>query len=104
MDLEQTYSSKLALFQKPYVEWSVQETQYIDFLPTSTITMDHTIEFCISGTSAEYIDLQRSRLKMKLRIVDNAGTLIGADSNVDLDNLSLASIFRQVDVQMQEKN
>ena len=47
MDSEQTYSSKLALFQKPYTETSVEEVQYIDFLPTSTISDGSVIEFRI---------------------------------------------------------
>ena len=84
MDGEETYTSKLALFQKPYLESSVDR-------------------FRIPGTSSEYVDLQRCRLKVKLRIVDNQGTPIVAEDQVGLVNLSLSSIFRQVDVQMQEK-
>ena len=102
-DTEQTYTSKLALFQKPYIETSVEDIQYIDFLPTSTISQGSVIEFRIPGTSSEYIDLKRCRLKVKLRIINSDGTPIGVDNNVGLVNLSLASIFRQVDVQMQEK-
>ena len=55
------------------------------------------------GTSAEYIDLSRSKLKVKARIVKNNGSPIKAENHVALVNLSLSSIFRQVDVQMQEK-
>ena len=102
-DSEQTYTSKLALFQKPYIETSVEDIQYIDFLPTSTISQGSVIEFRIPGTSSEYIDLKRCRLKLKLRIINSDGTSIGMDNHVGLVNLSLASIFRQVDVQMQEK-
>ena len=103
MDTDQTYSSKLALFQKPYIESSVEEVQYINFLPTSTISDGSVIEFRIPGTSAEYIDLKRSRLKVKAKIVKGDDTPIGQGSNVGLVNLSLASLFRQVDVQMQDK-
>ena len=103
MDTEQTYSSKLALFQKPYIESSVEEVQYINFLPTSPISDGSVTEFRIPGTSAEYIDLKRSRLKVKAKIVKGDDTPIGQDSNIGLVNLSLASLFRQVDVQMQDK-
>ena len=81
----------------------MEEVQYIEFLPTSTISDGSVIEFRIPGTSSEYVDLQRCRLKVKLRIVDNQGTPIVAEDQVGLVNLSLSSIFRQVDVQMQEK-
>ena len=103
MDSEDTYTSKLALFQKPYIESSVEEMQYIKFLPTSTISDGSVIEFRIPGTSSEYVDLQCCRLKLKLRIMDNQGTPIVAEDQVGLVNLSLSSISRQVDVQMQEK-
>ena len=102
-DFEQTYTSKLALFQKPYTKTSVEDIQYIDFLPTSTISQGSVIEFRIPGTSSEYVDLKRCRLKLKARIIKSDGSPIGADDDVGLVNLSLASIFRQVDVQIQEK-
>ena len=101
--IEQTYLSKLALFQKPYIESSIEEVQYIDFPPTSTISDGSVIKFRILGTSTEYIDLKRSRLKLKAKIVKSDDTPIGQDSNVGLVNLSLASLFQQVDVQMQDK-
>ena len=88
---------------KNRTESSVEEVQYINFLPTSTISDGSVIEFHIPGTSAEYIDLKRSRLKVKAKIVKGDDTPIGQDSNVGLVNLSLASLFRQVDVQMQDK-
>ena len=50
MDTEQTYSSKLALFQKPYIESSVEEVQYINFLPTSTVSR-LAPSLCISHSS-----------------------------------------------------
>ena len=74
----------------------MDEVQYIEFLPT--ISDGSVIEFRIPGTSSEYVDLQRCRLKVKLRIVDNLGMPIIAEDKVGLVNLSLSSIFRQVDV------
>ena len=61
------------------------------------------IEFRIPGNNAEYIDLSHSKLKVKARIVKSDGSPIKAENHVALVNLSLSSIFRQVDVQMQEK-
>ena len=103
MDVEQTYSSKLALFQKPYIENSVDEIQYIDFSPRNTLSDGSVIEFVIPGTSAEYIDLKKTRLKITARIVTSAGNPITADMQVGLVNLSLSSLFRQVDVLLQDK-
>ena len=103
MESEQTYSSRLALFQKPYIENSVEEIQYIDFTPRNGLAEGSVIEFVIPGTSAEYIDLRRTRLKIKARIVTNEGKPITTDMQVGLVNLSLSSLFRQVDVLMQDK-
>ena len=93
MDSEQTYSSRLALFQKPFVETSVEEIQYIDFSPRNTVSEGSIIEFVIPGTSAEYIDLRRTRLKLKVRIVSSDGKPITSDMQVGLVNLSLSSLF-----------
>ena len=103
MDAEQTYSSRLALFQKPRIESSVEEVQYINFGPRNGISEGSIIEFVIPGTSAEYIDLKRTRLKVKARIVMSDGTPIKPDNQVGLVNLSLSSLFRQVDVLLQDK-
>ena len=103
MDSEQTYTSKLAIFQKPYVENSVEEIQYIEFAPRNGISDGSIIEFVIPGTSAEYIDLKKSRLKIKARIVKSDGTPIKVENKVGLVNLSLSSLFRQVDVLLQDK-
>ena len=88
LDSEQTYTSKLAFCQKPYIETSVEDIQYIDFLPTSTISQGLVIEFRIIGTSVEYIDLKRCRLKLKLRIINSNGTPIEMANNVGLVDLS----------------
>ena len=103
MDAEQTYSSRLALFQKPPVETSIEEIQYIEFGPRNGISEGSIIEFVIPGTSAEYIDLKRTRLKVKARILMSDGTAIKPDNHVGLVNLSLSSLFRQVDVLLQDK-
>ena len=82
---------------------TVEQVQYIEFLPSSTISKGSVIEFQIPGTSAEYIYLSCSKLKVKTRIVNSDGNPIKAENQVALVNLSLSSIFRQGDVQMQEK-
>ena len=53
VDTEETYSSKLALFQPPAVKTTVEQVQYIEFLPSSTISKGLVIEFRIPGTSAD---------------------------------------------------
>ena len=90
MDTEQTYSSRLALFQKPPVETGIEEIQYIEFGPRNGIFEGSIIEFLILGTSAEYIDLKRTRLKVKARVLMSDGTAIKAENMSD----SLTSVCR----------
>ena len=102
-DVNESYSSKLALFQKPFVETAVKEIYYVDFSPKNSFSQNSSIEFNIEPTSPDYIDLSRSRLRIKARILTNEGKPIGAENKVGFVNLTLHSLFRQVDLMLQGK-
>ena len=61
------------------------------------------IEFNISGNSADYIDLQKSRIVVKVKVQTSKGGAVTTESPVGLVNLSLHALFRQVDVTLQQK-
>ena len=102
-DINESYSSKLALFQKPFVESAVKEIYYVDFSPRNSFSQNSSIEFNIEPTSPDYIDLSRSRLRIKARILTADGKTIGKDNNVGFVNLTLHSLFRQADLMLQGK-
>ena len=102
-DDNKTYCSKLALFQRPYVENAVNEIYYVDFAPRNSFSRGSSIEFNIAPTSPDYIDLSKSRLRVKARILQSDGKPIGTDNNVGFVNLTLHSLFRQVDLMLQGK-
>ena len=122
------YSSKLALFQPPPVETGILGEQFIEFRPTTTLSDGAAIEFSILGTSAYYIDLKKSRLAVKIKVTKADGSPLddppeepaaSAAQNVKdkyvqdmtnykkntvaVSNMILHSLFRQVDVSLQQK-
>ena len=56
------------------------------------------IEFHVSGTGDEYLDLAGTQLFVKAKITKANGTAIYADTQVGPVNLFLHSLFSQVDV------
>ena len=102
-DEQESYSSKLALFQKPYIENAVNEIYYVDFSPRNTYSNGSSIEFSIPPTSPDYIDLSKCRLRVKARILQADGKPITTDNSAAFVNLTLHSLFRQVDLMLQGK-
>ena len=60
------------------------------------------IDFNISPQSSAYVDLKRSILNVKLRLLNDDGTPLTDDTVVGLVNVPLHNIFRQVDVTFQQ--
>ena len=96
------YSPNLFLFQAPPVDGSTELVQWQDYRPTNLLAKSSPIEFNIPGTSSHYIDLKRSRLYVKAKIINPTTSTVNVDDDVAFTNLSLHSIFRQVDVSLQQ--
>ena len=67
------------------------------------INKGSAIEFNVPGTSNDYIDLAKTRLHVKLRILRTDGTPIDSSDEVSLSNLCLHSLWCQVDVSLGQK-
>ena len=98
-----SYSSKLAVFQKPFIESAAKDIYYVDFSPRNSYSQGSSIEFNVEPTSPDYIDLSRCRLKVKARILKPDGTPVTVDNSVGFVNLTLHSLFRQADLMLQGK-
>lgn len=98
------YTKALALFQRPPTDVGIDHISYIDYKPVSSISDGSPIDFLISGNTSNYIDLQKCKLKLKLRIVGSDGTLLTeSKDNVGLCNLPLSSLFSMVDVSLNQQ-
>ena len=95
--------SELDLFTIPATQTSFHQGQWIEYHPLSNITDTGPIEFNVSGTGEEYLDLARTQLYVKAKITKANGTALDADTQVGPVNLFLHSLFSQVDVSLNER-
>lgn len=97
------FSRRLALFHNFPTEAGVEQTEWIDIRPTASPVHGGAIEFNISGTGTNYIDLQRTRLYLRLRLLHEDGSILNEKEKVALINLPLHSMWNQVDISLQQQ-
>lgn len=97
------HQANLALFQQPYVDTAIESIEWVDYRPVSQITRGATIEFSVPGHGLNYIDLKSTKLYIKVRILRPDGSPVQPSDTVGLINTPLSSIFRQVDVSLNQQ-
>jgi hypothetical protein len=85
------YSDGVSLFNLPPVDAATNGIGWQNYHPTSLLAKHSPIEFHIPGTSDKYIDLKKTRLYVKVRILKADGTPVDANSKVTFINLTLQS-------------
>ena len=88
--------SELDLFTIPATQTSITKGQWIEYRPLSNITDTGPIEFNVSGTGEEYLDLAKKQLFVKAKITKANGTTLDAETKGGPVNLFLHSLFSQV--------
>ena len=91
------------MFSIPSTQTSISKGQWIEYHPLSNITDTGPIEFNVSGSGEEYLDLARTQLYVKAKITKPNGTNLDPDTQVGPVNLFLHSLFSQVDVSLNER-
>lgn len=94
--------SELDLFTVPPTQTSIESGSYTEYHPISSINDGTPIEFAVSGSGLEYLDLQNTQLYVRAQIVQADGTAIGNNAEVGPANLFLHSLFSEVDVKLNE--
>lgn len=97
------YGKELALFRVPPTNSGVEKVQWIEYRPISNAGDEGPLEFVITGSGNQYIDLQRTKLHVKIKVVKGDGTSLGDQEHVGPTNLFLHSLWSQVEVQLQQK-
>ena len=92
--------TKSDLFTIPATQTSIRKGQWIEYHPLSNITDSGRIEFNVSGTGEEYLDLARTQLYVKAKITKANGNALDAGIQVGPVNLLLHSLFSQLDVSL----
>ncbi|GFW72734.1 uncharacterized protein TNCV_3799611 [Trichonephila clavipes] len=74
-----------------------------NFILFLTFSITHHVEFHISGSAEDYIDLSQTQLYVKAKIVKVDNTPITKDDTIGPVNLFLHSFFSQVDVSLNDR-
>ena len=94
--------NELALFHPGARERAVKSVHWVNHRPVSQINNTSAIEFDVSGTQVAYILPSKTRLNVKLRLLKENGEVVEPTDDVSLVNLALHSLFRQVDVSLNQ--
>jgi len=97
------YIPALALFEKPSVNTGIIGYKWVQYRPISQISSSGLLQFTISGTSNDYINLQNSYLQIKGYIANSKGEAISKTDDVAFENLSIQCLWSQVDISLQQK-
>src|SRR5438132_825708 len=94
--------SELDIFSVPPTQTSIESGGYVEYNPISSINDVSPIEFVISGSGQDYIDLTNAQLYVKFDVRQADNTPIVAASQVGPVNLLLHSLFSEVDVKLND--
>ena len=102
-DFKEAQPSGLNLFTVPPYQSAVERMYFQEVRSNSQLT-GNIIDLEITGKHGmEYVDLKRSKLYVRVRIVKGDGNKISPTEYVGPVNLFLQSMFSQVEVTMQNK-
>ena len=91
-------SSSLALFLLPPTHRVFKKAKSIDYYPIMSLSDGGPIEFKVSGSGKEFLDLARSYLYLKVKVSKADSPNFDGASKVGFTNYPIASLFNQVDV------
>lgn len=95
--------SDLDIFSPPVVQTSVISGDYQNFGPIQSIVNEGPISFLVPGTGDSYVDMSKTLLYVKLRIIDGAlGAAYGAAINYSVVNNLLSSLFSDVKLEFNQ--
>ena len=106
--------SELELFSVPPTQTAIESSQWVEYRPITSLSDSSPIEFVVTGSGEEYVDLSETYLQVTAKIVKTdggdldqtsnaSGTVTGDDADVGPVNLWLHSLFSQVDVSLNER-
>ena len=91
-------SLSLDLFLFPPTQSSFQKGKSIDFHPITSLSDGGRIEFKVSESRKEFLDLACSYLYLKVKVSKADGSNLDGVSKAGFTNYPIASLFNQVDI------
>ena len=97
------HTEEVAIFSKPPINVVKEKISWVEYRP-SFITQGgySSLQFHIPGNSTQYVDLNRTELYVKLKIVKEDGTPFDSskkESGLPVDNI-MHSMWSSVDVKL----
>ena len=93
---------ELNLFKAARADTSSHSREWIEYRPVSQITDSAALDFNIPAQSSGYVDLKRSILNIKLRLVSADNTPLDSALVVGPVNVPLHTLFSQIEVSFQQ--
>ena len=92
--------SELDIFSVPPTQTSIEHGTFVEYHPISSISQGAPIEFEVSSTGEEYLDLADSYLHVKAKIQRANGDNVANDDQVGPVNNFLHALFSEVEVSL----
>jgi len=104
IDYEETEADEFSIFERPRTFAAIEKLYYVNYRPTSQVTMDSSpVEFNVSGQGIDYVDLKRTKLHVKAKIMRTDGMSLKESEHVSPVNLWLHSLWSQIDITLNGK-
>ncbi|GIY75318.1 uncharacterized protein F54H12.2 [Caerostris darwini] len=95
--------SELELFHLPATQMAIEDGHWVEFHPLSNVFDGGPVEFHISGSGEEYVDLSQTQLYVKAKIVKADGTPLEKDEKIGSVNLFMHFLFSQMDISLNDR-
>lgn len=102
-DSPECAKSELDLFTLPPTQTVIERGQWVEYHPVANISDGSPVEFNISGSGEDYLDLSQTQLYVKVKILKSNGASLVKEDKVGPVNLFLHSLFSQIDVSLNER-
>lgn len=100
---EECVKTELDLFTVPYTQTSIEKSTYVEIPPVSAITDAGPLEFYVSASGEDYLDLNDSYLFTRVKITSPDGTNLPNDADVGFINYPGCTLFSQVDITLGDR-
>ena len=94
--------TELDVFSVPPTQTSIENGNFVEYHPLSSITDSGPIEFDVSSSGQNYLDFANTQLLVKAKITIGNGDDITDADQVGGVNMFLHSLFQQVDVSLND--
>jgi len=95
-------TTSLCLFDRTPIQTDIIRNYVSIRYPQTSIDSGSVIEFLIPGNDAEYIDVNDINLHVKFKIVNKDGTNLDDKDKVAVNNLAIATLFKDVSLTIGE--